>query len=127
VFAIFDLLGWDFVPRMSDLADRRLYRLGDRQPDIPADQLLAHRGRPELIDEQYEELQRIAGSIKRGWIVPSLLISRMATDPRPDRTAKALREYGRIVETNFILGFRRTEARRKLVRRASPDRSHSAC
>lgn len=27
----------------------------------------------------------------------------MATDPRPDRTGKALREYGRIVETNFVL------------------------
>ena len=75
MFAIFDLLGWDFVPRMGDLADRRLYRLGDPQPEIAADTLLAHRGRPELIDEQYEELMRIAGSIKRGWIVPSLLIS----------------------------------------------------
>ena len=103
VFAIFDLLGWDFVPRMDDLADRRRYRLGDPQPEIAADQLLAHRGRPEVIIEQYQELQRIAGSIKRGWIVPSLLISRMATDPRPDRTGRALREYGRIVETNFIL------------------------
>jgi len=54
VFAIFDLLGWDFVPRMDDLADRRLYRLGDPQPEIPADKLLTQHGRPELIDEQWE-------------------------------------------------------------------------
>ena len=54
MFAIFDLLGWDFVPRMDDLADRRLYRLGDPQPEIPADKLLTQHGRPELIDEQWE-------------------------------------------------------------------------
>jgi TnpA family transposase len=45
----------------------------------------------------------VAGSIKRGWIVPGVLISRMASDAKPDRTARALREYGRLIETNFIL------------------------
>jgi TnpA family transposase len=27
----------------------------------------------------------------------------MSTDQRPDRTAKALREYGRLIESNFVL------------------------
>jgi hypothetical protein len=26
----------------------------------------------------------------------------MATDPKPDRTGRALREYGRVIETNFF-------------------------
>jgi Tn3 transposase DDE domain-containing protein len=34
---------------------------------------------------------------------PSILLARMHADPRPDRLAKALREYGRLVRTNFIL------------------------
>jgi len=83
--------------------ERRLYLLGQPDPLIAAEQLLTHRVNVDLILEQWDELLRIAGSIKRGWIVPSVLISRMATDPKPDRTARALREYGRLIETNFIL------------------------
>ena len=56
-----------------------------------------------MIDDQWEELLRLAGSIKRGWIVPSVLLARMHADSRPDRLTKALREYGRIDRTNFIL------------------------
>ena len=91
------------LPRLADLTDRRLYLLGQPDPLIAAEQLLTHRIHVELILEQWDELLRIAGSIKRGWIVPSVLISRLATDPKPDRTARALREYGRLIETNFIL------------------------
>lgn len=103
VFALFDLLGWEFWPRLKDLTHRRLYQIGDGQPRIAADQLFCGRIRIELIIEQWEELLRLAGSLKRGWIVPSVLLARMSTDQRPDRTAKALREYGRLIETNFVL------------------------
>jgi hypothetical protein len=102
-FAVADLLGWEFYPRLADLTDRRLYLLGQPDPLIAAEQLLTHRIHAELILEQWDELLRIAGSIKRGWIVRSVLISRMASDPKPDRTARGLREYGRLIETNFIL------------------------
>ncbi|MGO9902972.1 MAG: Tn3 family transposase, partial [Solirubrobacteraceae bacterium] len=37
---------------------------------IAAEQLLTHRIQVELILEQWDELLRIAGSIKRGWIHP---------------------------------------------------------
>ena len=75
--------------------------------------LLTRRVHTDLIIEQWDELLRIAGSIKRGWIVPSLLISRMATDPKPGRTGRALREYGRLIETNFILRWARDPAMRQ--------------
>jgi TnpA family transposase len=102
-FAISDLLGWELFARFTDLTDRRLYLLGEPNPHVAAELLLTHRANRELIQEQYDELQRIAASIKRGWIAPSLLISQMATDPKPGRTGRALREYGRMIETNFIL------------------------
>jgi Tn3 transposase DDE domain len=95
-FAIADLLGWEFYPRLAYLTDRRLYLLGRPDPLTAAEQLLTHRIHDDLILEQWDELLRIVGSIKRGWIIPSVLISRTATDPKPDRTARALREYGRL-------------------------------
>lgn len=103
VFALFDLLGWEFFPRLGDLTHRRLYQLGDGQPLLAADGLFTGRIRIELILEQWDELLRLAASLKRGWIVPSVLLARMSTDQRPDRTAKALREYGRLIESNFVL------------------------
>jgi TnpA family transposase len=103
VFAGFDLLGRRFIPRLSDIAEVPLYGLGPGQPRLAADALLARKVRDEMIVGQWEELLRLAGSIKRGWIVRSLLLTRMHADPRPDRLAKALREYGRLVRTNFIL------------------------
>ena len=103
VFAGFDLLGRRFIPRLDDIGDVPLYGLGPGQPQLAADMLLTRRVRDELIAGQWDELLRLAGSIKRGWIVPSILLTRMHADPRPDRLAKALREYGRLVRTNFIL------------------------
>lgn len=103
VFALFDLLGRRFIPRLKDLPDVRLYRLGPGQPDQPADALMSHTLRRELIEGQWDELLRLAGSVKRGWIVPSVLLTRMHADPRPDRLAKALHEYGRLARTNFVL------------------------
>ena len=97
------MLGRRFIPRLSDIADVPLYGLGPGQPRLAADALLTRRVREEMIAGQWEELLRLAGSIKRGWIVPSVLLTRMHADPRPDRLAKALREYGRLVRTNFIL------------------------
>ncbi len=103
VFAGFDLLGRRFIPRLNDIADVPLYGLGPGQPQLAADRLLTRKVRDEMIAGQWDELLRLAGSIKRGWIVPSILLTRMHADPRPDRLAKALREYGRLVRTNFIL------------------------
>ncbi len=96
VFGAFGLLGRRFVPRLGDIAEVPLYGLGPGQPHLAADALLTRQARPQMIDGQWEELLRLAGSIKRGWIVPSVLLARMHADSRPDRLTKALREYGRI-------------------------------
>ena len=80
VFAGFDLLGRRFIPRLSDIADVPLYGLGPGQPQLAADMLLARKVRDEVIAGQWEELLRLAGSIKRGWIVPSILLTRMHPD-----------------------------------------------
>ncbi len=56
VFALFDLLGRRFIPRLKDIADVPLYGLGPGQPHLAADTLLGRKVRDELIDSQYEEL-----------------------------------------------------------------------
>ena len=104
-FALFDLLGLRFLPRLRDLPDQRLYRLGPARPELAVD--VARRGkiRADLIADRWDDLLRAAGTIKRGWITPSLLISRLQAQSPKTPLAAALQEYGRLVRTNFALGY----------------------
>ncbi|MDQ6806762.1 MAG: transposase [Actinomycetota bacterium] len=97
------MLGRRFIPRLKDLPDVPLYRLGPGQPQVVADGLLTDKVRHELIEGQWDELLRLAGSVKRGWIVPSVPLTRMHGASRPGRLTKALREYERLERTNFVL------------------------
>jgi TnpA family transposase len=74
VFALFDLLGLQFSPRIRDLGDQRLFRL-DRQKRHPRlGPLLKGRINRDRILRNWDDLLRVAGSLKRGWVTASLLI-----------------------------------------------------
>lgn len=103
VFALFDLLGLQFAPRIRDLGRQRLYRLGPIAQPGPAATLLEGTARRQLIEDHWDDLLRVAGSLKLGWVTASLLISRLQASPRQSALARALQEYGRVVKTLFVL------------------------
>jgi TnpA family transposase len=103
VFALFDLLGLQFAPRIRDLGDQRLYRLGPVMGLQHASQLLRGTINRPLILERWDDLLRVAGSLKLGWVTASLLISRLQASPRQNAITRALQEYGRLVKTLFVL------------------------
>jgi len=97
VFALFDLLGLRFIPRLRDATTLRLYLLGG-PTGLPVDAVLRSRAGPQLICEQYDVMLRTAASLKRDWVPASLLITRLKNaTPNPARSA--LGEYGRIAPT----------------------------
>ncbi len=104
VFALFDLLGLSFIPRLRDAGELRLRRLGEPL-GLPVDVVLRSRARPQRIHEQYDDLLRAAASLKRGWVPASLLITRLKNSSPQSPLAAALGEYGRIVRTNFLLRY----------------------
>jgi TnpA family transposase len=105
VFALFDLLGLQFAPRIRDLGDQRLYRL-DRTTRYPhVDPLVTGTIDQDRIRERWDDLLRVAGSLKLGWVTASLLISKLQAAPRQNTLARALQEYGRLVKTLFILRY----------------------
>src|SRR5262249_54444169 len=77
VFALFDLLGMQFAPRLRDLGDQRLYRL-DRGTAYPTLQpKLKGLIQQPLILARWDDMLRVAGSLKLGWVTASLLISKL--------------------------------------------------
>ena len=80
-------------PRLRDLGDRQLYTL---KTDATLYRLLDARltGRIDLTRrlEGWDDLARVAGSLKRGHVTASLRISRLQADPRQGQLTKFLQE-----------------------------------
>ncbi len=117
VFALFDLLGLQFAPRLRDLGDQQLYRLGPAVGDRQTGSLLHGTIKRHLIVDRWDDLLRVAGSLKLGWVTTSLLISRLQASPRQNALTRALQEYGRVVKTLFILRYLDSEEYRRRINR----------
>lgn len=116
VFALFDLLGMQFSPRLRDLGDRQLYKLKTDTTIYPRlDARLTGRIDLTRLLEGWDDLARVTGSLKRGYVTASLLISRLQAYPRQGQLTKLLQEYGRLIKTIFVLRYLEDEALRRRV------------
>jgi hypothetical protein len=64
----------------------------------------------------WDDFARVAGSLKRGYVTASLLVSRLQAYPRQGHLTKLLQEYGRLVKTIFILRYLEDAALRHRIR-----------
>jgi TnpA family transposase len=104
VFALFDLLGLQFSPRIRDVAHQQLYRIG-RVPFPQLKSLFVDKIDPALIATHWDDLIKIAASLKFGWVSASLLVSKLQAMPPHDPVYRALQQYGRLVKSIFILRY----------------------
>lgn len=103
IFALCSLLGFTFAPRIRDLRDRRLYVFG-KAVNYPAlSGLIAGSINTRHIEPQWEDILRLAASIKTGTVTASLILKKLAAYPRQNGLALALRELGRLERTLFTL------------------------
>jgi len=103
VFALCTLLGFQFAPRIPDLKHRRLYSFG-KPSDYPTlEPLIGGRINVALIRAYWSEILRIVASIRAGTVSPSVIMRQLASYPRQNGVAAALRELGRLERTLFTL------------------------
>src|SRR6266581_1715227 len=102
-FALFDLVGMQLSPRIRDLGKVTLYRTGPpaefarRYPK--AGPLLTQRLNAELITACWDDLLRVAGSLKFGNATASLVVGKWSAAVRQNTLAAALKEYGALRRT----------------------------
>ena len=90
IFGLFDLLGLSFAPRIRNLADQRFYKLDDLN-SAPTVATMARRPiNTDLIDDHWEEMIRVAASLKTGDITASLIVSRLQAGARHNKLTKAI-------------------------------------
>jgi TnpA family transposase len=67
------------------------------------DARLTGRVDPTRLIDRWDNLARVAGSLTRGYVTASLLISKLQAYPRQNHLTKLLQEYGRLVKTIKII------------------------
>ena len=119
IFALFDLLGMRFSPRIRDLADQKLYQT--RKIDLDFYPLLKEHIQgtinQEVIFDDWDEMLRLVGSLRMGWVTASLIIQKLQAFPRKHPLMRVLQEYGRLIKTIHILRWYADEANRRRLKR----------
>ncbi len=115
VFGLMHLLGFRFAPRIRDLADKRLYIHGDAKNYPTLAGLIGGNINVKQIRENWDEILRLAASIRQGTVTASLMLRKLGSYPRQNGLAVALRELGRIERTLFALDWmQNVELRRRV-------------
>jgi TnpA family transposase len=79
------------------------------------DELASQRINVKLIVQHWEDLLRLAGSLKLGTVQAAGLIRTLQTKDRPTKLARALEELGRLIKTLYLLRFIDDEAYRRRI------------
>jgi TnpA family transposase len=114
VFALARLLGFRFAPRIPNLAERRLYTFGPAGTWPTLEPFIAGAVDTKLVAAHWDDVLRLAASVRTGRVSASLMLKRLGAYPRQNGLALALREIGRIERTVFTLEWlERPELRRQ--------------
>ena len=126
VFGLFMLLGYRFCPRLADLGDTRFYRIDPTADYGPLNGIARHRVNTELIARHWDDLLRVAGSLKLGAVSAHDLMRTFQGSGRNSSLARALAEYGRLGKTHHLLDLADDELYRRslLIQVNTGERRH---
>jgi TnpA family transposase len=115
VFGLFWLLGFQFSPRLADIKDRRFWRM-ERQADYGIfNEISKHKINTKRILTDWDDMLRVAGSLKTGDVRPSHLLRIFSASSGSTSLAKSIRDVGRIAKTLYMLHYLRDESYRRRI------------
>ena len=113
VFGLFRLLGYRFSPRIADIGGARYWRIDPSADYGPLNGVARHRVNTNLIREHWDDLLRLAGSLKLGLVQATSIMRTLRVDDRPTKLAQAVAEVGRIDKTIHSLTYVDDESKRR--------------
>ena len=121
-FALFDLVGLQLSPRIRDLGKITLYRTGPRVDFASrypsAGKLLSRRLNEELITGMWDDLLRVAASVKGGHATAALVVGKLCSSKRQQNAlTAAIKEYGALRRTVFAARYLADETYRRRIGR----------
>ncbi len=105
VFGLFWLLGYQFSPRLADAGEAVFWRVDKSANYGILDELARSCVNTHKIEQHWDDMMRIAGSLKLGTVQASELIRSLLKSDRPSSLAQAIIEAGRINKTLYLLNY----------------------
>lgn len=105
VFGLFWLLGFQFSPRLAGLGKLRFWRFDFSTNYGALNCVGRHLIDTRRIVENWEDILRVAGSLKLGRVSASELTRSLLRSERPTALARAIAELGKIPKTLHLLNY----------------------
>lgn len=105
MFGLFWCLGYQFSPRLAELREARFWRMDLAADYGPLNGLARHRINTNLIATNWDDILRVAGSLKVGTVHASTLVQALQWAGRPPTLGRAIAELGRIPKTLHLLNY----------------------
>jgi TnpA family transposase len=107
IFAVTFLLGFTFAPRIKGLGHQQLYAFNSRKmTENTAQGFKPHKYiNEEIINAQWDEILRFVATIRLKVTTASQLFRRLNSYSKQHPLYKALKEFGKIHKTQFILKY----------------------
>lgn len=105
IFGLFWLLGYQFSPRLADAGEAVFWRVNKKADYGALNDLARGCVNTRRIEEHWDDMLRVAGSLKLGTIQASELIRSLLKTDKPSSLAKAIIDAGRINKTIYLLNY----------------------
>ena len=115
VFGLFWLLGYRFSPRIADIGGTRYWRMDSTADYGLLNSIARHRLRPTFIKDNWDDMLRLAGSLKLGVVQALSIMRTLQIGDRPTKLAQAVAELGRIDKTLDCLTYIDDETKRRRI------------
>jgi TnpA family transposase len=107
IFGLTNLLGFNFGPRIKNFKDQQLY--GFNTPKYYHN--LGYKLTPKrkinttIIEESWDDILRFIATIKERKTTATQLLKRLTSYSRQHKLYAALKEFGKIIKTDFLLNY----------------------
>jgi TnpA family transposase len=104
LFGLCHLLGYSLMPRLT-VSKHKLYKLDRTTHYGRLDEVIQGTVDLDLIREQWDQLVRIAASLRNRTAPAHVVLQRLASSAPSDRLAKALTALGRALKSLYVLRY----------------------
>jgi TnpA family transposase len=107
VFGLTNLLGYSFAPRIKNFKDQQLYSFNSIKSyqDLGYKLLPKRNINEKIIIQQWDDILRFIVTIKERKTTATQLLKRLSSYSRQHKLYQALKEFGRIIKTDFLLDY----------------------
>lgn len=107
--------GFDLCPRLRNLTERKLFLPRDLEAPEGLDQVLVRDVSLKAIHKEWDELLRLAASIRSGHVSANVALHRVGSAAQGDPVHRAADQLGRLLRTLFLCDyFSNPEFRREI-------------